>query len=49
MVLLVLLTAGEEAELEGSAVPHRMLEVSAVPEGVTHVFVVRALGVEDVV
>jgi hypothetical protein len=26
-----------------------MLEVSAVPEGVAHVFVVRALGVEDVV
>jgi hypothetical protein len=49
VVLLVLLTAGEEAELEGSVVPHGMLEVSTVPEGVTHVFVVRALGVEDVV
>jgi hypothetical protein len=35
--------------LEGSAVPHRVLEVSAVPEGVAHVLVVRALGVEDVV
>jgi hypothetical protein len=35
--------------LEGSTVPHGMLEVSPVPEGVAHVFVVRALGVEDVV
>jgi hypothetical protein len=35
--------------LEGSVVPHRVLEVSAVPEGVAHVLVVRALGVEDVV
>jgi hypothetical protein len=35
--------------LEGSVVPHGMLEVSAVPEGVAHVFVVQALGVEDVV
>jgi hypothetical protein len=35
--------------LEGSAVPHGMLEVSAVPEGVAHVIVVRALGIEDVV
>jgi hypothetical protein len=35
--------------LEGSVVPHRMLEVSAVPEGVAHVLVVRALGIEDVV
>jgi hypothetical protein len=35
--------------LEGSAVPNGVLEVSAVPEGVAHVFVVRALGVEDVV
>jgi hypothetical protein len=35
--------------LEGSAVPHGVLEVSAVPEGVAHVLVVRALGVEDVV
>jgi hypothetical protein len=34
--------------LEGSVVPHGMLEVSAVPEGVAHVLVVRALGVEDV-
>jgi hypothetical protein len=35
--------------LEGSVVPHGMLEVSAVPEGVAHVLVVRALGIEDVV
>jgi hypothetical protein len=35
--------------LEGSAVPDRVLEVSAVPKGVAHVLVVRALGVEDVV
>jgi hypothetical protein len=37
------------AEVEGSVVPHGMLEVSTVLEGVAHVFVVRALGVEDVV
>jgi hypothetical protein len=35
--------------LEGSDVPHGMLEVSAIPEGVAHVLVLRALGVEDVV
>ena len=35
--------------MEGSAVPHGVFEVSAVPEGVAHVLVVRALGVEDVV
>jgi hypothetical protein len=35
--------------LEGSAVPHGMLEVSVVPEGVAHVLVVRALGVKDVI
>jgi hypothetical protein len=35
--------------LEGSTVPDRMLEIPAVPEGVAHVLVVRALGVEDVV
>jgi hypothetical protein len=35
--------------LEGSAVPNRVLEVSSVPEGVAHVLVVHALGVEDVV
>jgi hypothetical protein len=40
---------GRRQRLEGSVVPHRMLEVSAVPEGVAHVLVVRALGVEDVV
>jgi hypothetical protein len=35
--------------LERSVIPHGVLEVSAVPEGVAHVLVVRALGVEDVV
>jgi hypothetical protein len=35
--------------LEGSVVPDRVLEVSAVPKGVAHVLVVRALGIEDVV
>ena len=35
--------------MEGSVVPHGVLEVSAVLEGVVHVLVVRALGVEDVV
>jgi hypothetical protein len=35
--------------LEGSAVSDGVLEVSAVPKGVAHVFVVWALGVEDVV
>jgi hypothetical protein len=35
--------------LEGLVVPHGLLEVSAVPKGVAHVLVVRALGVEDVV
>jgi hypothetical protein len=35
--------------LEGSAVPDGVLEVPAVTKTVTHVFVVRALGVEDVV
>jgi hypothetical protein len=40
---------GRWQRLEGSAVPNRVLEVSAVPEGVAHVLVVRALGVEDVV
>jgi hypothetical protein len=35
--------------LEGSVVPNRVLEVPAIPEGVAHVLVVRALGVEDVV
>ena len=35
--------------MEGSVVPHGMLEVSAVPEGVAHVLMVWALGVEDVV
>jgi hypothetical protein len=35
--------------LEGSAVPNGVLDVSAVPEGVAHVLVVRALGVEDIV
>jgi hypothetical protein len=40
---------GRWQRLEGSVVPHVVLEVSAVPEGVAHVFVVRALSVEDVV
>jgi hypothetical protein len=40
---------GRWQRLEGSAVPHGVLEVSVVPEGVAHVFVVRALGIEDVV
>jgi hypothetical protein len=40
---------GRWQRLEGSAVSHGVLEVSAVPEGVAHVFVVWALGVEDVV
>jgi hypothetical protein len=40
---------GRRHKLEGSAGPHGVLEVSAVPEGVAHVFVVRALGVEDVI
>jgi hypothetical protein len=35
--------------LEGPAVSDGVLEVSAVPKGVAHVLVVRALGVEDVV
>jgi hypothetical protein len=40
---------GRWQRLEGSAVPDRVLEVSAVPEGVAHVLVVRTLGVEDIV
>jgi hypothetical protein len=40
---------GRWQRLEGSTVPHGVLEVSAVPEGVAHVLVVQALGVEDVV
>jgi hypothetical protein len=35
--------------LEGSTIPNGVLEVSAVLEGVAHVLVVRALGIEDVV
>jgi hypothetical protein len=35
--------------LEGSVVPDGVLEVSAVPKGVAHVLVVRALGIEDVI
>jgi hypothetical protein len=35
--------------LEGSAIPDGVLEISIVLEGVTHIFVVRALGVEDIV
>jgi hypothetical protein len=40
---------GRRQRLEGSAVSHGVLEVSAVPKGVAHVLVVRALGVDDVV
>jgi hypothetical protein len=40
---------GRWQRLEGLAVPNGVLEVSAVLESVAHVFVVRALGVEDVV
>jgi hypothetical protein len=40
---------GRWQRLEASIVPHGVLEVSVVPKGVAHVFVVRALGVEDVV
>jgi hypothetical protein len=35
--------------LEGLAIPNRVLEVSAVLEGVAHVLVVWALGIEDVI
>jgi hypothetical protein len=35
--------------LEGSAIPDGVLEISAVSKSMTHVLVVRALGVEDVV
>ena len=35
--------------MEGSVVPDGVLEVSAVPKGVAHILVVRALGIEDVV
>jgi hypothetical protein len=40
---------GRRQRLEVSVVPHGMLEVCAVLEGVAHVLVVRALSVEDVV
>jgi hypothetical protein len=40
---------GRWQRLEGSAVPHGVLEVSAIPEGMAHVLVVWVLGVEDVV
>jgi hypothetical protein len=40
---------GRWQRLEGSVVPHGVLEVSAVLEGVAHVLVIRALGIEDVV
>jgi hypothetical protein len=35
--------------LEGSAIPDGVLEISAVPQGVAHILVIRALGIEDVV
>jgi hypothetical protein len=40
---------GRWQRLEGSIVLDGVLEVSAVPEGVAHVLVVRTLGVEDIV
>jgi hypothetical protein len=40
---------GRWQRLEGSAVPDRVFEVSAVPKNVAHVLVVRTLSVEDVV
>jgi hypothetical protein len=40
---------GRWQRLEGSTVPNGVLEISAVPKGVAHVFVVWALGIEDVV
>jgi hypothetical protein len=40
---------GRWQRLEGSAVPHGVLEVSAVLEGVAHVLMVWALGIEDVI
>jgi hypothetical protein len=40
---------GRWQRLEGSVVPKGVLEISAVPEGVAHVLMVRTLGVEDVV
>jgi hypothetical protein len=35
--------------LEGSTIPNGVLEISAVPKSMTHILVVRALGVEDVI
>jgi hypothetical protein len=35
--------------LEGSAIPNGVLEISAVPKSMTHILVVRALGIEDVI
>jgi hypothetical protein len=35
--------------LGGSVIPNGVLEISAVPKSMTHILVVRALGVEDVV
>jgi hypothetical protein len=35
--------------LERSAIPDEMLEVSTVPQGVAHILVIRAMGIEDVV
>jgi hypothetical protein len=40
---------GRWQKLEGSAIPNRVLEISVVPKSVTHILVVRALGIEDVV
>ena len=35
--------------MAGSALPDGMFEVSAVPQGVVHILVIQALGIEDVV
>ena len=35
--------------MEGSAIPDEVLEISAVPKNMTHILVVWALGVKDVV
>jgi hypothetical protein len=40
---------GRLQRLEGSAIPNGVLEISAVPKSMTHILVVRALGVEDVI
>jgi hypothetical protein len=44
-----LLVVGEVVEAGMVTIPDRMLEVSAVLQGVAHILVIRALGIEDVV